>query len=86
MPDDEVQKLQADNEREIIDYIVQWIRGTESEIERLAAETGKSQVKTVGMNADGGADLLRVNLTCEPRQFAKREITGPFAAAIKKRL
>lgn len=79
----------VDSAGEIIAYAVRWIRSAEAEIERLAAATGKRQEKTIGMYADQGAEehyLLRVELTCEPRQFAKVEITGPFADAIKKHL
>jgi hypothetical protein len=71
----------------MIARLVGWIRETEAALERLAAESGKRQEKIIGVDdPNDGNNLLRVHLTCDPRQFAEMEITGLFAIAIKKHL
>jgi hypothetical protein len=88
MSDDDVPKKYVDSADEMLAYTVRWIRSSEAEIEQLAAATGKRQEKTIGIHADGGGgqDLLTVHITCEPRQLAKREVTGLFAELIRKHL
>jgi hypothetical protein len=82
MAEDDVPKKVFDSDVAMIAHIVQRIRENEGEVERLAAESGKLQDKTIGVHMDSGSDLLRVRITCEPRQFAKLEITGMFAPVI----
>jgi len=72
------------DEQQMIDYIVLSIKTAEANIEQLAGETGKRQEKTMGMRDDSGREMLKVQLTCEPRQFAKKEITGIWAPIFKK--
>jgi hypothetical protein len=83
VPDD-ISKKHVGSAEQIFEYTLRWIRTAESDIEQLAATTGKRQEKTIGMQDDAGTNLLIVNLTCEPRQFATTKLTGVFAEEIKK--
>jgi hypothetical protein len=69
-----------DNPEDAVKFIAQWIRENETELEQLAAETGKRQERTVGMaNRANQAMLLQIRITCEPRQFAKHSFEGDWA-------
>ena len=83
MPDDDAKKAFADTTRQIAEHMVRWIRTEEVAIERLAAETGKLQHRTIGMQDDSGRILLRIHFTCEPRQFATKTYEGPWAPFLK---
>jgi hypothetical protein len=85
--DDDVPQVRVDNDQAMVAHVMWWIRENETAVERLAAETGKRQKKTIGMHLDNvDKELLRVKITCEPREFAKLEMTCVFAALLKKRL
>jgi hypothetical protein len=82
MPDDDVPVKRVDSAEAFIAYTLSWIEENEADLERLAAETGKTQERTIGIRDDThGRTLLQVRLTCEPREFAKRTVEGELAAA-----
>lgn len=77
---DDVPDIGIETPEDMVKYTERWIRQNEAELERLAAETGKSQKRTIGIAVDPKqATLLQVEITCEPRRFAQRLATGAWA-------
>ena len=76
--------MAIDKPEDVVKFIWQWLRENETELERLAAETGKAQERTIGIEVDPQKTvLLEVDITCEPRQFAKRVVRGKWAKLFK---
>jgi hypothetical protein len=80
---DDVPTLFAETPQQVIQHTAAWILDMQTQLERLAAATGKAQSTDLGMRGEDGRVLLRIQLTCEPRQFAKRTIEGEWAALFK---
>jgi len=73
-----------DKHDDIIRFIRHWIRENEPELEKLAAETGKYQKRTIAIANDAEQTrLLEIHITCEPRQFAKHSVEGEWAKMIE---
>jgi hypothetical protein len=71
----------VDDPGELAVRMAGWILNAQTEIERLAAETGKRQERSFGLEAEEtGQVLLRVHMTCEPGQFAERTLEGELTA------
>jgi hypothetical protein len=81
MAEDDVPRINL--EQQMVADTARWIREAESDIERLAAESGKAQKRTIGIQDNSERILLQVHLTCEPRQFAKKELASLWASIFK---
>jgi hypothetical protein len=71
--------IEFETAEEVAAHLAMWMRHAEMAIERLAADTGKAQARTFGVQDGTGRIRLRVHLTCEPREFAKRTLEGDWA-------
>jgi len=77
---DDVPHVTIENSEDVVKHILEWIRANETEVKRLAAETGKFQKRTIGIASDPDqTTLLQVHIICEPRQFAKRTLDGEWS-------
>jgi len=84
MSDDAGLAILIDKPDDIIRFITHWIRENEPELEKLAAETGKYQKRTIAIANDAEQTrLLEIHITCEPRQFAKHSVEGEWAKMIE---
>jgi hypothetical protein len=80
--DDDASPVYAETEEEVNALLNRWLTEEETRIEREAAETGKPVNRDMAMADDEtGKVHVRLRLTCEPGQFAKR--TLEFASGIK---
>jgi hypothetical protein len=80
---DDVLQVVIDNLGDMIAHTWKWIRDNEGEVERLAAETGQRQQRTIGIAMDSADLLLEVQITCEPRQFATCTTRGDWSKLFK---
>jgi hypothetical protein len=80
MTHDDVPASSFDTAEELAGMVAHWIRDAECGLERLAAETGKPQRRTFGMEEQDTENvLLLVHLACEPGRFATRSMDGELA-------
>jgi hypothetical protein len=83
---DDIPEIVVDNVGQAFAHLWKWIRVKESEVERLAGESGQRQERTIGVVMQPGkGHVLRIHITCEPRQFAKSTTTGKWSKLLKSR-